>query len=733
MKRQTLLLALITVGLVACQSSQTGRIPSSIQDHQLLVDYYEKRVQLDQVMDRIADLHRTSKNTSAESGGYPKMGQPEYEQAQNLINQRTQLQAQVADLYPKVAAQLNSNVPVSVKIPYSEAWRRHHDEIILHDLAPFALKNNQPVKKMFLSTDATKSFYLQLTNFVFSWKPTPESPHELPGKPKTPFLVAELSCNHDAVIHAWPSKIKAPAGEAKTFRWYDTKFNAQRPYIEITNPETTCDFKFSDPEKPGQYGIRLIPEAVELTRIGSPQLESEVCYLPKTDHLDPMDQFFLSPKIPYLTCPIKVDDVQTLEESTEGINAKIRALTGKNLTDEFMKKGDPFAPMDFSQAPKLDAILISYLVFRADFGGNTIMRALRHHAEKGTLIRIALSDVITLRKDRQMLLDFQSEFPNVKLLLYKYKPQGKGVKDWFSSFHRTNHIKLFLTYSQSQPRANKVILGGRNIHDGFVFDQPSSNYIYPTVVDYSPNGDESWARWEDFETLFTSTSLVKTIMGQFFSVLHADYATVHIRSYSESVETQSPLNPAYLNLKDNEIYLRSLVSVPFKDNHLLEKTFINMIDSAQKVIKVSTPYFNLTEGLLQAFSRASDRGVDIQLITRLDLDGDTADIVLSDVNKKSVNKLIDKIKIYEYTTQGKILHSKLFLIDNKFVMMGSVNLNLRSFFHDIENATLVYGPGFNRKIDTIFEQYKTESKLLTEKQKTTFWKRILIGIIGTAL
>ena len=179
--------------------------------------------------------------------------------------------------------------------------------------------------------------------------------------------------------------------------------------------------------------------------------------------------------------------------------------------------------------------------------------------------------------------------------------------------------------------------------------------------------------------------------------------------------------------------MRTFVSVPFKDSMALETQYIKMIDSAEKEINISTPYFHVTDSILAALTRASDRGVKIRLITRLDLEGDTADFILSEVNKGSINKIMGKVQVFEYTTKGKILHSKLFLIDDKFVMMGSVNLNKRSFYHDIENAVMVYGQGFNQKMNAIYEDYLKESVELTEKQKLTFWKQMIIKFAETEL
>lgn len=732
-----ILILLLLTATVACTQNQKLREPAKNSQMSLMEKFYEVKVQEGFTRYQLQELQ--NKLNQKTKTLYKNRVTPEIE---NMKRDLSILESQYHDQRQNALSLLNLTqkaknytTPTSYQVWFDTPWRQHHDEVIVHDLQEFPLHQGKPVRQVSLSLSTAHTVYLQLSNYTLSWdlkkfdfksNPSENEPYE--------FLVGALKCNSDARIHNWPTVTNAPANKETFFRWYDTKFNAARPVLQFSNPNTQCTLRFGPSDQSLNYGMRIVPEDQEMAQLLNPEKRGEICFLPQTQKQPRPIQYFLSPQLTQTTCPQKVQQYQTLENSLEGLNAKIRVLTGKNLSNEYIQKGDPFAPIDLSQAPQLDAILISYLVFRADFSGQVIMQALRYHAQRGTIIRIALSDVITLGKDRQMLFDLQAQFPNVKLLFYKYNSEGKGLKDWINTFHRTNHIKAFMTFSKKQEEANAVILGGRNIHDGFIFDQPVSNYITSNeLITYNDKGDESWARWEDFETLFISKDLVQNLMAQFFTVMHSDYGKFYVRSYSEPVAVESALDPNYLNLAENEVYIRSLVSIPFKDDMLLERAFIQMFDSAEKRILLSTPYFNVTDNILKALERAADRGVQIELITRLDLKGDTADIVLGDVNKKSINKIYQKIKVYEYTTVGKILHSKLVIIDNHFVMMGSVNLNLRSFFHDVENATLVYGSGFNRKITALYESYKKESRLLTEKQKTTWWKSVLIRLLGTAL
>jgi phosphatidylserine/phosphatidylglycerophosphate/cardiolipin synthase-like enzyme len=153
-----------------------------------------------------------------------------------------------------------------------------------------------------------------------------------------------------------------------------------------------------------------------------------------------------------------------------------------------------------------------------------------------------------------------------------------------------------------------------------------------------------------------------------------------------------------------------------------------MVDSAQKTIRLSTPYFRPTKLIGEALERAVKRGVDVSLITRIDLSGDTAAIILGEVNKAGINQFLNKIKIYEYTEPNVILHSKLCLIDGKYSFIGSVNLNKRSFVHDTENGIMIYDQDFNQRMNSIMDTYKITSREVTEKQKIALWKRAVIGI-----
>lgn len=462
----------------------------------------------------------------------------------------------------------------------------------------------------------------------------------------------------------------------------------------------------------------------------------EVCGLPEYSGSDTTKRFFLTDTLNSFSCPQKMENFRTLEEPLDGLQEKARALLGVELPAEMIEKRNPYFPLDFSRAPKLDAIYISYLVFRLDYYGAVIERLIRYHAGRGTQIRIVVADVVTLDKDRKSLDELQFDFP--KNVSVKYaRMDGAAIKsfpDWVNQFHRAIHMKTFITYSKSDPESNMAVIGGRNIHDGFIFKTASNLASFPGLVQYGngKDADESFCRWTDFELSIKDRSVVKTLIGQFHTVFDNDNDEQLFRNYSINRKNGKVVGDEFF--KGDQPMVRHFISVPYRDGQELENYVGGLIDSAQKEIVISTPYFNLTKKLSQSFANAIKRGVHIRLVTRISLEGDTAAwVLLEAVNKKAINKFYKQFEIYEFARPADVLHSKIILVDGKLSSIGSVNLNQRSFKHDIENVMLVYSPEFNQRMMKIMEGYISTSRKVDAPVKESIIPRIIVHIFRSVL
>ncbi len=614
------------------------------------------------------------------------------------------LEKQLESEQLKVSAEMKTltSTPESVSFDYSNDWREQKDKFVIRDLEEFRITDGK-IKRIFqVDLDNLKNYEVGILNAV-------------KGKDKHFFLRGDIECEGDFKFNAKKNGFK--------LSW--DKKTSPKVKMLLTRETRSCAFTFYEPTSPDQkYGVVITTGKTDkLARLKN---KVDVCVIPESKDLMGMEKVFMSSEFDSMSCPLSVNAIKTLEIPVDGLKSKAEALLGKELPEEFLKSKNPYLPLDFSSAPKLDAVLISYLVMRGDFYGTLISRMVKWHADQGAQVRIMVSDVITLDKDREMLYDLQSSSDNIKIQEYKYHFENGGIRDFIGVFHRTMHVKLLVTLSKEEEH-NVVFFGGRNIHDGFVFKDIPDYSAFPQLVQYGPGKDDSWSYWRDFEMKVSSKELAERVASHYMTVWDRDKNSLVMRSLNMNFVTSEKLDPNYLDPNADHILVRHFVSMPFRDGHSLEKLYVKLFDQAQKSVRLSTPYFRPTKNVGAAMERAMARGVDISLITRIDLKGDTADIILGEVNKTGINKFLHKIKIYEYTEPSTILHSKLVLIDGKFSFIGSVNLNMRSFIHDTENGIMIYQADFNKRMNSIMDTYLKNTRLVEEKQKIVFWKKILIG------
>lgn len=423
-----------------------------------------------------------------------------------------------------------------------------------------------------------------------------------------------------------------------------------------------------------------------------------------------------------LGCPHPIEKFETLETPESGFEAKYEMLMGQKPPTDFLKNGDPNAPLDFSKAPKLKGVYLSSLVFRGDFYGTVMARLLKYQAEHGALVNVVTTDYMLLDKDRALLEPIAAQNPNFKLDKFKYKnPNGliNRASNLVTDKFRDMHIKLFVTLSDEKESDNAIIFGGRNIHDGFLFKELPDHSKFPKLVQYGPGKDDDFVHWNDFEAKVTSKEL-------------AESSAAHVQRFISRDKKNQNMTP-FSNGKNCPPFqmansFQHFISVPYNDDHALEKQYVKMIDEAKTSIKISSPYLRPLPAITKALERAAKRGVDIQIQTRVELKGDTQAELYEEANKESINNFYNKAKIYEWK-ENSILHSKFLLIDGKQAMMGSVNLSRRSFVQDVENGFVINDPAVTKTMEKIFDGYVSKSEQIKKPLPRKFIPSLKIKIL----
>jgi cardiolipin synthase len=150
-----------------------------------------------------------------------------------------------------------------------------------------------------------------------------------------------------------------------------------------------------------------------------------------------------------------------------------------------------------------------------------------------------------------------------------------------------------------------------------------------------------------------------------------------------------------------------------------EDVFFQCVTNAHEYIWITTPYFAVEDGLVKALCMAADSGVDVRLLMPGIPDKKYTQIVAGSFYERLLSH---GVKIYEFTPG--FLHAKSFVADGEVALVGTVNMDYRSFQLHYECAVMLYGSKAIRDILRDMEGVMKRSRqvdLATWKKRP--WRR----------
>ena len=131
------------------------------------------------------------------------------------------------------------------------------------------------------------------------------------------------------------------------------------------------------------------------------------------------------------------------------------------------------------------------------------------------------------------------------------------------------------------------------------------------------------------------------------------------------------------------------------------------ITRAKKNVYIETPYFIPTECLLQAIQTASMSGIDVRLVMPKRSDNDFVQYA----SNSYVEKLLrNKVRVYQYV--NGFTHSKLMIVDDELVVVGSANMDIRSLELLFETNLFIYDKKVAQTVRDIYHTDMNNSKEL---------------------
>jgi cardiolipin synthase len=224
--------------------------------------------------------------------------------------------------------------------------------------------------------------------------------------------------------------------------------------------------------------------------------------------------------------------------------------------------------------------------------------------------------------------------------------------------------------------------------DGRIGYAGSQNIVEPCFVPGYPN-QELTAR------------VTGPVVAQIQAIVLAD-------RYVECGAQRKSLEPFFPDLAGCGVSPAQLLpSTPGYQRENGEEFFVALLHAARRRIVITTPYFVPNEPFFDALITAVRRGVDVRLIV-----SQHANQRLTQLAQCSYyDELLDGgVRVHLY--RPGFLHAKHLSIDDSIALLGSSNIDIRSFALNAEASLIVYDPAVVAQLRAVEESYIAQSEEL---------------------
>jgi len=145
--------------------------------------------------------------------------------------------------------------------------------------------------------------------------------------------------------------------------------------------------------------------------------------------------------------------------------------------------------------------------------------------------------------------------------------------------------------------------------------------------------------------------------------------------------------------------MQILASGPDEPWHAIHKLYFAAIAAAEKRVLVATPYFVPDEAMLTVLVTAALRGVDVSVMVPRRSD---SRIVSAAGRSFFLDLVTAGVRVFEYTPG--MMHAKTLVVDDVFAVVGSANMDNRSFRLNYEVIAAAYDPALVEALVASFQR-----------------------------
>ncbi len=351
---------------------------------------------------------------------------------------------------------------------------------------------------------------------------------------------------------------------------------------------------------------------------------------------------------------------QSLSPITEG-NKVLLLLNGENKFPKVFN--------DIKNAK--DHIHIEYYIFDADVIGCQLIDLLIEKAREGVKVRFVYDDFGS-REIRKKQVSRLKEAGVAAYPFYKIKLIALANR-----INYRNHRKIIVV----DGRIGYV--GGINVSDRYINREADEDKLY----------------WRDTHLRLEGPAVS---MLQYVFLGDWNYCS------GEQLLPKDNFFPFSGGVPSNTGKIVQLVaSGPDSDSPLIQQSLMQAINLAKREILITTPYFIPGDALMESLIVAAWSGTRIKLL----VPGTSDSLFVNFAARSNYGKLLKAgAEVYRY--QKGFVHSKTMVIDGELAIVGTANMDLRSFDLNFEVNAIVYDKEIAAQLcNAFFEDIKESTRL----------------------
>ena len=330
-----------------------------------------------------------------------------------------------------------------------------------------------------------------------------------------------------------------------------------------------------------------------------------------------------------------------------------------NTETEYFPLGDDAFPRMLDELKKAERyIFLEYFIIQPGVFWDSILAVLEEKVAQGVEVRVLYDDfgcMFTLPRDYNETLTKKG----IQCRVFNRLMPVMSLR-----LNNRDHRKLLIIDGRTG------FTGGINLADEYINVRARFGHWKDSAI--LLEGDAVWSMTVMFLTMWDN-----------------------IANWDEDFERFRP--PAAL-VRPWTGYVQPYTDTPLDREAVGQAVYLNLIAKAKNYIYITTPYLIIDVATNTALCNAAKSGVDVRIITPHIPDKR----YVFEVTRAHYPPLLEAgVKIYEYTPG--FIHAKNFVVDDRFAVVGTVNLDYRSLFLHFEDGVWLCEAPCIRDIRADFE------------------------------